>query len=65
MITFLSPLVASFALEFGRPSFSPYLLTFCAFVGTSKEPPFKTVAAMMLGFALAAVGTDTVTGRCA
>ena len=28
----------------------------------SKEPPFKTLASMMLGFALAAVGTDTVTG---
>ena len=29
----------------------------------SKEPPFKTIASMMLGFALAAVGTDTVTGQ--
>jgi putative tricarboxylic transport membrane protein len=28
----------------------------------SKEPPFKTLASMMLGFALAAVGTDPVTG---
>jgi putative tricarboxylic transport membrane protein len=28
----------------------------------SKEPPAKTLAAMMLGFALAAVGMDTVTG---
>src|SRR5918993_617289 len=63
VITFLSPVIASFALEFGPPEFfAVYLLTFCAFVGTSKEPPFKTVAAMMLGFALAAVGTDTVTG---
>ena len=39
-----------------------YLLTFCAFIGMSKEPPFKTLASMMLGFALAAVGTDPVTG---
>src|SRR6187549_498023 len=63
MITFLSPVVAGFALEFGPPEFfAVYLLTFCAFVGTSKEPPFKTIASMMLGFALAAVGTDTVTG---
>ncbi len=63
MITFLSPVVAKFALEFGPPEFfAVYLLTFCAFVGTSKEPPFKTIAAMMLGFALAAVGTDPVTG---
>ena len=63
MITFLSPVVARFALEFGPPEFfSVYLLTFCAFVGMSKEAPFKTIAAMMLGFALAAVGTDPVTG---
>jgi putative tricarboxylic transport membrane protein len=63
VITFLSPVVAGFALEFGPPEFfAVYLLTFCAFVGTSKEPPFKTIAAMMLGFALAAVGLDTVTG---
>ena len=63
MITFLAPLVAKFALRFGAPEFfAVYLLTFCAFVGTSKEPPFKTIASMMLGFALAAVGTDTVTG---
>ncbi|MCC6212873.1 MAG: tripartite tricarboxylate transporter permease [Burkholderiales bacterium] len=63
VITFLSPVVANFALAFGYPEFfSVYLLTFCAFVGTSKEPPFKTLAAMMTGFALAAVGTDPVTG---
>src|SRR3954464_7044950 len=62
VITFLSPVVANFALEFGPPEFfSVYLLTFCAFVGMSKEPPFKTLASMMLGFALAAVGTDPVT----
>jgi putative tricarboxylic transport membrane protein len=63
VITFLSPVVAKFALEFGPPEFfAVYLLTFCAFVGMSKEPPFKTLASMMLGFALAAVGTDPVTG---
>jgi putative tricarboxylic transport membrane protein len=63
VITFLSPVVAKFALEFGPPEFfAVYLLTFCAFVGMSKEPPFKTLATMMLGFALAAVGTDPVTG---
>jgi len=63
VITFLAPVVASFALEFGPPEyFSVYLLTFCAFVGMSKEPPFKTLASMMTGFALAAVGTDPVTG---
>src|SRR5881394_2587793 len=64
LITFLSPLVARFALKFGPPEFfSVYLLTFCAFVGMSKGSPFKTIASMMLGFALAAVGIDTVTGQ--
>jgi putative tricarboxylic transport membrane protein len=64
MITFLAPLVAKFALKFGPPEFfSVYLLTFCSFIGMGKGSPFKTLAAMMLGFALAAVGMDTVTGQ--
>src|SRR5512144_574661 len=64
MITFLAPLVAQFALKFGPPEFfSVYLLTFCSFIGMGKGSPFKTLAAMMLGFALAAVGMDTVTGQ--
>jgi len=63
VISFLAPVVANFALEFGPPEFfAVYLLTFCAFVGMSKESPFKTVTAMMVGFALASVGTDPVTG---
>src|SRR5881275_1586145 len=54
MITFLAPLVARFALQFGPPEFfSVYFLTFCSFIGMGKEPPFKIMAAMMLGFALA------------
>jgi putative tricarboxylic transport membrane protein len=63
MITFLSPVVASFALKFGPPEFfAVYLLTFCAFVGMSGGNAAKTVASMMIGFALAAVGLDSVTG---
>jgi putative tricarboxylic transport membrane protein len=63
MITFLSPVVAGFALRFGPPEFfSVYLLTFCAFVGMSGGNAAKTVASMMVGFALAAVGLDSVTG---
>jgi putative tricarboxylic transport membrane protein len=64
MITFLAPTVAKFALQFGpKEFFAVYLLTFCSFVGMTKAPPFKTICAMMLGFALAAVGLDTVTGQ--
>jgi putative tricarboxylic transport membrane protein len=64
MITFLAPLVAKFALQFGPPEFfAVYLLTFCSFVGMGKGSPMKILASMMLGFALAAVGMDTVTGQ--
>jgi putative tricarboxylic transport membrane protein len=64
MITFLAPLVAKFALKFGAPEFfAVYLLTFCSFVGMGKGNPFKILVSMALGFALAAVGMDTVTGQ--
>src|SRR4026208_780316 len=64
LITFLSPLVARFAVRFGPPDFfSVSRPPFRPFVGMSKGSPFKTIAAMMLGFALAAVGIDTVTGQ--
>src|SRR3954468_594683 len=64
MITFLAPLVARFALKFGPPEFfAVYLLTFCSFVGMGKGSPFKILASMTIGFALAAVGMDTVTGQ--
>lgn len=64
LITFLAPWLAKFALKFGPAEFfAVQLLTFCSFVGMSKEPPARTIAAMMLGFALAAVGMDTVTGQ--
>src|SRR4029453_14617785 len=63
MITFLAPLVAKFALQFGPPEFfAVYLLTFCSFIGMGKGSPWKTLTSMMLGFALAAVGMDTITG---
>jgi putative tricarboxylic transport membrane protein len=64
MITFLAPMVAKFALRFGPPEFfAVYLLTFCSFVGMGKGSPFKILASMAIGFALAAVGMDTVTGQ--
>ena len=64
VITLVAPLVARFALQFGAAEkFGVYFLAFCSFVGMSKEPPFKTVVAMMIGFALAAVGLDHMTGQ--
>ena len=64
MITFLAPLVAKFALRFGPPEFfAVYFLTFCSFIGMGKEPKAKIVIAMCVGFVLAAVGMDTISGE--
>src|ERR1043165_7986673 len=64
LITFLAPVIARFALQFGPPEFfSVYLLTFCSFVGMGKGSPWKIIVSMMLGFALSAVGIDIVTGQ--
>jgi putative tricarboxylic transport membrane protein len=63
MITFVAPLIAKFALQFGPAEFfSVFFLTFASFVGMGRGSPFKVLAAMCLGFALAAVGLDKVTG---
>jgi len=62
VITFFAPLVADFALRFGPAEFfAVQFLTFASFVGMDRAPPFKTVASMALGFALASVGLDPVT----
>src|SRR3979409_979675 len=59
LITFLAPLIARFALQFGPPEFfSVYLLTFCSFVGMGKEDKHKTIISMSLGLLLAGVGRD-------
>ena len=64
LITFLAPLIARFALQFGPPEFfSVYLLTFCSFVGMGKGSPWKIIISMMIGFALSTVGIDIVTGQ--
>jgi putative tricarboxylic transport membrane protein len=63
LITFLAPVVAGFALRFGPAEFfAVQLLTFCSFVGMGGAAPFKVITSMMLGFALASVGLDSVTG---
>ena len=64
LITFLAPLVAKFALKFGPPEFfAVQFLTFASFIGMGRGSPFKTLASMCLGFALASVGLDSVTGQ--
>ena len=64
LITFTAPYLAKFALRFGPAEFfAVQFLTFCSFVGMGREPPAKILCSMMLGFALAAVGLDTITGQ--
>ena len=63
VITLLSGWVTQFALKFSSPEyFAVYLLTFCSFIGMGNASPFKTIVSMMLGFAFASVGMDTISG---
>ena len=64
LISFLAPLLARFALRFGPAElFAVQLLTFCSFVGMSREAPAKTLISMLMGFALATIGMDDMTGQ--
>jgi putative tricarboxylic transport membrane protein len=64
LITFMAPLVARFALKFGPPEFfAVYLLTFCSFIGMGRDAPLKSIVVMMLGFGMAAMGMDTMSGQ--
>ena len=63
LITFLAPVVAKFALKFGPAEFfAVQFLTFASFLGMGRGTAFKTLASMCLGFALASVGLDGMTG---
>src|SRR5215470_12229032 len=64
LITFFAPLLADVALRFGPPEiFSIQLLTFSAFVGLGGGNPIKSLISVMIGFILATVGLDIVTGQ--
>jgi TctA family transporter len=63
LITFLASWVAQVALAFGPAEyFAVYFLAFASFVGMGGAAPIKTVVALGLGFAIAAIGIDTVSG---
>src|SRR5919112_604895 len=63
VITVLSGWVTRFALRFSSPEyFAVYLLVFASFVGLSGANPMKTLVSILLGFAFAAVGMDTISG---
>ena len=64
MITLLSGWVANFALRFSSPEyFAVYFLAFASFISMGAQSPFKTLVSMMVGFALASVGMDTISGN--
>jgi putative tricarboxylic transport membrane protein len=64
LVTFFAPLIAEFSLKFGPPEFlGVQLLTFSAFVGLGGGSAAKTLAAILLGFLLATVGMDIVSGQ--
>ena len=64
LITLLASWVASVALQFGPAEyFAVYFLAFASFIGMGGARPSKTVVSLAIGFALAAVGIDTVSGN--
>src|ERR671917_791652 len=61
--TLLSGWVTSFALQFSSPEyFAVYFLAFASFVGLSVAQPSKSLVSILLGFAFATVGMDTISG---
>ena len=63
LITILSGWVANFALRFSSPEFfAVYFITFASFIGLGGSSPFKAIVAMGVGFSLASIGMDSVSG---
>jgi putative tricarboxylic transport membrane protein len=64
LITFFAPVLAEIALRFGPPEFfAIQLLTFSSFIGLGGANPLKSLVAILIGFILASVGLDIVTGQ--
>src|SRR5262247_3988699 len=64
LVTFFAPLIAEFSLHFGPPEFlGIQLLTFSSFIGLGGASPVKTIASILVGFILGAVGMDIVRGQ--
>src|SRR6266542_2931781 len=63
LITLFAPLLAELALKFGPPEFfAIQLLTFSSFIGLGGGNPIKSLVSILIGFILAVVGLDIVTG---
>lgn len=64
ILTFFAPVIAAFALRFGPPeTFGVMMVTFSSFVGLVGKSPMKTLVATALGFTMAAVGIDIISGE--
>jgi putative tricarboxylic transport membrane protein len=64
LVSFFAGPLAELALKFGPPEFfAIQLLTFGSFIGLGGGNPAKSFVSIVVGFILAAVGLDTVTGR--
>lgn len=64
LFTFFAPALAELALQFGPPEYlAVLLLAFGTFAGLGGGSVAKTFASMFIGFLLASVGLDIVTGR--
>jgi putative tricarboxylic transport membrane protein len=63
LITLLASWIARMALDFGPPEyFAVYFLAFASFIGVGGAAPAKTLVSLCIGFAIAAMGMDTVSG---
>jgi putative tricarboxylic transport membrane protein len=64
LITLFAPVLAEIALKFGPPEFfAIQFLTFSSFVGLGGGNPLKSLVSILLGFIMASVGLDIVTGQ--
>ena len=63
LITLLASWIAKMALNFGPPEyFAVYFLAFASFIGVGSAPA-KTLVSLCIGFAIAAMGMDTISGN--
>ena len=64
LITFFAPVLAEIALKFGPAEFfAIQLLTFSSFIGLGGGNPLKSLVSILIGFILATVGLDIITGQ--
>src|SRR5512140_2497182 len=64
LITLLASWLARMALNFGPAEyFAVYFLAFSSFIGVGGASPAKTLVSLCIGFAIAAMGMDTMSGN--